>query len=231
MPALLTSTSTVPNAARVASTAAAQLSSDVTSRCTDERAVAQLGGERARRRRRAGRRSTTRAPAACRARTNASPSPRAPPRDDRDASARASCRVMTTRTTRRPVVAPSASRCTAVGASSNATTSPTTGRIAPGVDQPRQLDVRGVDQLGPALRVERPVQAEHAVVLHQGVPGVDGLDRPAREADDDDPPLERDALGGLLERVAADGVEHDVGARARRSRPSPRRRRPASTGR
>ena len=72
------------------------------------------------------------------------------------------------------------------------------------------------------------------------MPRGQGLDRAAREADDDDPTLERDALGRGVERLTADRIEHDVGAmasgrcfhtrrrcRPRRARGRPRHRHPS----
>jgi hypothetical protein len=56
------------------------------------------------------------------------------------------------------------------------------------------------------------VQPDDAVVLDQRVVGGGVGDPAAREADDDDPALEGDALAALVERVAADRVVDDVGA-------------------
>ena len=84
---------------------------------------------------------------------------------------------------------------------------------APG-GQLGQLLVAVLDQLRVLGVVQAPVQAEDRVVLHQGVVEAGAGDGAAGEADDHDPALEGDDLGGLGVGLAADGVVDHVRAAA-----------------
>ena len=110
-----------------------------------------------------------------------------------------------------PTVLRSASFASACGAWSSGRVSPDQRVDVALLDQPGQLLVDHPEHRRVVLAVQPPVQADDAVVLDQQVVGRRLGDPAAGEADDDDPALERDALAGLVEDVAADRVVDDVG--------------------
>ena len=99
-----------------------------------------------------------------------------------------------------PTVLRSASLASACGAWSSGSVSPTSGSTWPSCDEPGQLLVHHPEDRRVVLAVQPPVQADDAVVLDQQVVGLRLGDAAAGEPDDDEPPLERDALGATCRR-------------------------------
>ena len=110
------------------------------------------------------------------------------------------------------MVSPAASRRSPSGTSASGQPLADQRPDRPGRGEPGQLGVAFGDRAGVPLLVQAPVQADDRVVLHERVVQRGRRDVAAGEADDQDPAFERDALGGLAERVAAHRVVHDVRA-------------------